>query len=113
MALGSPHNEWRLPKANPLEVRAVGLDEVLTRLWLRVTYENRRLIRRAGGASTIAELAARIARPDNPNFRGFADAPEAAAAWLRADLVKPLQRSPDHFSVARPLHALATRLRSS
>src|SRR5205085_1558968 len=43
MALKKPHNEWRLPQASTLDVRAVGLDELLTRLWLRVIAQNRPL----------------------------------------------------------------------
>lgn len=113
MALKSPHREWRVPQANPLDVRAVGLDELLTRLWLRVLHDNRPLIRRPGSIQTIAELANEMSRPNNQSFRGFSDVPAAAEVWLRADLVKPLRRYPQFFSVARPVHSLATRLRST
>jgi hypothetical protein len=113
MALKKPHNEWRLPQASPLDVRAVGLDELLTRLWLRVMSRNRPLIRRPGSVGTVGELANHLSRAGNPKFRGFAEAPAAAESWLRADLVKPLRRYPQYFSVARPVHGLATRIRSS
>jgi hypothetical protein len=113
MALKKPHNEWRLPQASPLDVRAVGLDELLTRLWLRIINDNRPLIRRPGSVGTVAELANHMSRPGSMKFRGFSEAPAAAETWLRADLVKPLRRYPQYFSVARPVHALATRVRSS
>ena len=35
----------------------------------------------------------------------------AAEAWLRADLVRMLRRKPEQFTVGRPVHALATRVR--
>jgi hypothetical protein len=113
LALKSPHKEWRVPQASILDARAVGLDELLARLWLRVLHENRPLIRRAVATQTISELANEMSRPNNHSFRGFVDVPAAAEAWLRADLVKPLRRSPQFFSVARPVHSVATRIRSS
>jgi hypothetical protein len=112
MTLKSPHKDWRLPLANVLDVRAVGLDQVLTRLWLRVLNDNRALMRRTGGMQTVAELVNEISRRGNSKFRGFPAAPEAAEAWLRADLVKTLKRYPERFAVARPVHGLATRVRN-
>jgi len=32
MALKSQHREWRLDQLNPIDVRAVGLDQMLTNL---------------------------------------------------------------------------------
>lgn len=67
---------------------------------------------RPNALQTVAELANEIERRSNEHFRGFDDAEGAAEAWLRADLVKTLRRSPDKFTVARPAHVLATRIRS-
>ena len=47
------------------------------------------------------------------HFEGFEDAPGAAEAWLRADLLRVLKRRPEQFAVARPVHGLATRLRGT
>ena len=44
MALKSPHRDWRLDLINPIDVRAIGLDQLLTRLWIRVIHENRPLV---------------------------------------------------------------------
>ena len=45
MALKTPHRDWRLEQINPMDVRAVGLDQVLTNLWLCVIYGTRPLVR--------------------------------------------------------------------
>ena len=112
MALKSPHNAWRLNIISPVDVRAVGLDQLLTRVWLRLLFDNRPLQARPNALQTVAELANEIERPSNEHFRGFAEAVGAAETWLRADLVKTLRRAPEKFTVARPVHALATRIRS-
>jgi hypothetical protein len=112
MALKSPHRNWRLETINPVDVRAVGLDQLLIRLWLRVLFENRPLLARPNALQKIAELAHEIERRSNESFRGFEDAEGAAETWLRADLVTTLRRTPETFTVARPVHALATRIRS-
>jgi hypothetical protein len=112
MALRSPHRDWRIPQINPLDVRAVDLDAVLTRLWLRIEHANRPLAARPSSNTKVSELANELEGRANENFRGFADSPGMAEAWLRADLVKTLRRKPDLFTVARPVHALATRIRS-
>ena len=112
MALKSQHREWKLGAINPLDVRAIGLDQLMIRLWLRVWFENRPLMARSNALQTVAELANEIERRSNEHFRGFGDAEGAAETWLRADLVKTLRRSPEKFTVARPAHLLATRIRS-
>jgi hypothetical protein len=112
MALKSPHRDWRLEAISPVDVRAIGLDQLLIRLWLRVLFENRPLLARPNAFQTVAELANEIERRSNDQFRGFDEAEGAAETWLRADLVKTLRRTPDRFTVARPVHALATRIRS-
>ncbi len=112
MALKAPHRDWRLATISPIDVRAVDLDAVLTRFWLRIAHANRPLVSRAGSATTIPELALELEQRSGSNFQGFAEHRGTAEAWLRADLVKTLRRQPDRFTVARPLHALATRVRS-
>lgn len=112
MALKSPHRDWRLDIINPIDVRAIGLDQLMTRLWLRVLHDNKPLLPRANVAQTISELANEIETGSDDRFRGFASHHGAAETWLRADLVKTLRRSPDKFTVARPVHALAARVRS-
>jgi hypothetical protein len=108
--LKSPHKDWRLPAVSVIEVRAVGLDQLLTQLWLRVKYGNHQVHPETRGFKTIAELANALER-QSESFRNFGNG--LADAWLRADLVKILKRKPDRFSVARPLHTLALRLRNS
>ena len=44
-------------------------------------------------------------------FVGFADVPGAAETWLRSDLLRVMKRRPEEFAVARPVHALAARVR--
>lgn len=112
MPLKAPHGDWRLPLISPLDVRAADLDAVLTRLWLRIEHGNRPLTGRVASNKTVAEFAMEIEAPTNHHFRNFTDHPGAAEAWLRADLIKTLKRKPDRSTVARPVHALATRLRS-
>jgi hypothetical protein len=113
MALKGQHREWRLAAISPIDVKAVDLDAVLTRLWLRIAHGNRPLISRPGTATTVSELAMELERRANDRFVGFSENPGTAEAWLRADLVNTLRRTPDQFTVARPVHALATRIRSS
>lgn len=112
MALKSPHRDWRLDLINPVDVRAIGLDQLMTRLWLRVLHGNRPLLPRSNVPQKVSELANEIESQASEKFRGFADNTGAAETWLRADLVRTLRRSPDKFTVARPVHALATRIRS-
>jgi hypothetical protein len=113
MALKGPHRDWRLPAISPIDVRAVDLDALLTRLWLRVLHRNQPLMPRPGAPTRVVELANDIERRTNDAFVGFSDEHGAAEAWLRADLVKTLRRTPDRFTVARPVHSLATRIRST
>lgn len=113
MALRSPHRDWRLELISPVDVRAVGLDQLLTRLWLRIMFKNKPLVPRANAHQTVAELAHVMERGPNQRFRGFKPSTGAAETWLRADLVKTLRRTPERFTVGRPVHALATRVRST
>jgi hypothetical protein len=113
MGLRSPHRDWRLDLISPVDVRAVGRDQLLTRLWLRILFKNKPLVTRSNAHQTVAELANVIERPSNQRFRGFSPGSGAAETWLRADLVKTLRRSPERFTVGRPVHALATRVRST
>jgi hypothetical protein len=112
MRLGSPHKDWRFDLISVMDVRAVGLDQLLTNLWLRVEYENRPFRKRGPGAQKVIELAHEMERRGNSRFRDFGDEPGVAEAWLRADLLRVFKRAPDEFSVARPLHALAARVRN-
>ena len=113
MALKRPHSDWRLEAVSPIDVRAVGLDQVLTQLWLRINNDNRPLMPRAGVPTRVVELANEMERRNNEQFVGFGENHGAAETWLRADLVRTLRRKPEIFTVARPVHLLATRVRSS
>jgi hypothetical protein len=95
-----------------MDVRAVGLDQLLTNLWLRVEYDNRLFRKRGSGAQRVVELAHEMERRGNDRFRQFGDEPGVAEAWLRADLLRVFKRAPEEFSVARPLHSLAARVRN-
>jgi hypothetical protein len=112
-ALKKPHNEFRLDMISPLDVRAIGLDSLLTQLWLRTLLGNRKPARRTLNYATIPELAREIERPENERFRGFDTDADATEGWIRADLVRPLRRDRLKYTVARPLHANAVRLRSN
>lgn len=112
MRLGSPHKEWRLDLISAMDVRAVGLDQLLTNLWLRIEHDNRPFRKRGAGAQRVVELAHEMERRGNESFREFADEPGVAEAWLRADLLRVFKRAPEEFSVARPLHSLAARVRN-
>ena len=112
MRLGSPHKDWRLDLISVMDVRAVGLDQLLTNLWLRVEHDNRQWRKRGSGAQRVVELAHQMERRGNDRFRDFVDEPGVAEAWLRADLLRVFKRAPEEFSVARPLHSLAARVRN-
>lgn len=111
MTLKSPHSDWRLPQVSVVDVRAVGLDPMLTRLWLRILFRNRPLASRVDGLQAVTEIAHMMERPGNEHFVGFGQT-EVAEAWLRSDLVKTLKRQPEKFTVARPVHDRAVRLRN-
>lgn len=111
MTLREPHSGWRLPQASVMDVKEVGLDQMLTRLWLRVLHENKFLAPRVDGHSSVTELAQLMERPGNEKFEGF-ERTGVAEAWLRSDLVKTLKRKPETFTVARPVHDGAIRLRN-
>lgn len=112
MTLKKPHNEWRLERINALDVKAVGLDQMLTQLWLRVLHGNKPITKMGGGFQAVVEVANEIERDSNHRFKDFAKHPGLAEAWLRADLLKTFKRDPNTFSVARPLHSTAARLRN-
>jgi hypothetical protein len=113
MALKSPHRDWRLEQINPIDVRAVGLDQLLTNLWLCVIHGTRPLVRLSTPVDSVVQIAERMEERSSERFQGFDEAPGAAETWLRADLLRVLKRYPERFSVARPVHDLATRLRGS
>lgn len=113
MALKSPHRDWRLGQINPIDVRAVGLDQLLTNLWLCVMHGARPLIRLATPFDSVVQLADLMEKRTAEHFDGFDDAPGAAETWLRSDLLRVLKRHPEQFAVARPVHGLAARLRGS
>ena len=112
-SISTPHSDFRLDLVSPIDVRAVGLDQLTTRLWMRLLLDNRPPARRTRDYATIAELAQEIERDGNEHFRGFADDSQATESWLRADLIRPLKREPTKYTVARPLHAHAVRLRGT
>ena len=113
MALKSPHRDWRLGMINPIDVRAVGLDQLLTNLWLCVVHGTRPLVRLSTPFDSVAQVAELMEKRTAEHFDGFDEAPGAAETWLRSDLLRVLKRHPEQFAVARPVHGLATRLRGS
>lgn len=112
MRLTSPHKDWRLDLISVMDVRAVGLDQLLTNLWLRVEYDNQAFRKRVSGTQRVVDLAHQMERRGNNSFQNFMEEPGVAEAWLRADLLRVFKRAPEEFSVARPLHDLATRVRN-
>jgi hypothetical protein len=112
MMLKGEHKEWRLPQVSVIDVRAVELEQLLTFLWLRVKHGNRPVIRMAGNQTmTIADLAAQMEAAEM-SFQGFRSLPGSSEGWLRADLVYTRKRNPDSFTVARPVHLDAARVRN-
>ncbi len=112
MRLTAPHKDWRLDLVSVMDVKAVGLDQILTNLWLRVEYENRKFRKPGIGVQRVVELAHEMERRGNDHFQDFVEEPGVAEAWLRADLLRVFKRAPEEFSVARPLHSLAARVRN-
>jgi hypothetical protein len=113
MSLPAAHTGWQLDQISVVNIKFVFLDQLLTKLWLRVLFDNRPLAPRVGGLQAVAELAQLIERA-NPDFKGFAGT-GVAETWLRSDLVKTLkvQKKLGMFSVARPLHDRAVRIRNA
>lgn len=122
MKIASPHKDWSLNLLAVPDVRAVTVDQLLTHLWLRVAYGNRPTTKPREPDKKVVDLAAKIESSMASKFSGFEHAPGAAEAWLRADLLRVIKRDrrairsssdpTDWFSVARPLHLPATRLRN-
>ena len=110
MALKTPHKEWRIARISAIDVKAVGLEQLLTNLWLRIMLENRPWTREGPAYRTIADLA-NLIEHQAAGFEGF-HAGGIAEAWLRADLCKVPKRKPAEFTVARPVHELAARIRN-
>jgi hypothetical protein len=111
--LNSPHKDWKLDLLGVPDARAFGVDELLTKLWMRIEYGNRPTTTRIVKYTRVEELAAEIQDPHNSAFIGFEPGTGVAEAWLRADLLRVFKRNKDEFSVARPLHLPATRLRNA
>ena len=113
MTLPPPHNAWTLDVLPVPLTQWIGTDEMLTQLWLRLAYSNKKTTRRESSRTKVVELA-NMLKGDSEHFHGFDDAgSEVAGAWLRADLVKTLKgKNREVFSVARPVHLPATRLRN-
>jgi hypothetical protein len=113
MNLKSPHKDWKLDLLAVPDARAVGVDQLLTQLWLRVANDNRPTTTAREPYKRVTELAAKIESIRmSPDFVGFEPGDGVAEAWLRADLLRVFKRSADEFAVARPLHLPATRLRN-
>jgi hypothetical protein len=110
--LKSPHKDWKIAALAVPDARAVGVDELLTQLWLRVAHDNRPTTTKREAYKRVAQIAALLENPRSTDFAGFEVGSEVADAWLRADLLHVLKRQPVEFSVARPLHLPATRLRN-
>jgi len=110
MALKSPHKDWRIERVSAIDVKAVGLDQLLTNLWLRILLGNRPWTREGPAYRTVADLA-NLIEHQAAGFVGFHEG-GIAEAWLRADLCKIPKRKPTEFTVARPVHELAARIRN-
>jgi hypothetical protein len=110
MTLPAPHRDWKLDQLPVPEVRAIGSDELMTQLWLRIAHDNKQTASKQPASGSITQLASEL--ESSESFDGFEVGSEVAETWLRADLVKVLRRSRDQYAVARPVHLLATRLRN-
>jgi hypothetical protein len=112
MTLASPHKDFKLDKVPVPDTRWIGSDEMLTQLWLRLQYSNRRTTHKETPRRLVAELAS-LLEGDSGHFQGFTSGTGVAETWIRADLVKIPKRYSDEFTVARPVHLPATRLRNA
>jgi hypothetical protein len=113
MTLKSPHKDWKIDQLAVPDARAVGIEQLITQLWLRIAYDNRPTATTSENYKRVAELAQKIESPlRTPDFVAFDTVHGVAGAWLRADLLKVFKRDRDQFAVARPLHLPATRLRN-
>lgn len=112
MTLASPHKDFKLDQLPVPETRWIGSDEMLTQLWLRLEYANRKTTHKETPRQRVAELAS-LLEGDSTHFQGFASGSGVAETWIRADLFKIPKRYPDEFTVARPVHLPATRLRNA
>ena len=113
MTLKSPHKDWKINILAVPDARAVGVDQLMTQLWLRVAYDNRTTTTTREPYRKVVQLAGKIeSSRRTPDFVGFEPGTGVAEAWLRADLLRVFKRDPDLFAVARPLHLPATRLRN-
>jgi hypothetical protein len=109
----SPRIDWKIDSLAVPDAKALGLDQLITQLWIRVAYDNKSVVRRKTSYSKVVELASKIEGSTwAPAFIGFEPGQGVAEAWLRADLLRVFKRQPDQFAVARPLHLPATRIRN-
>lgn len=114
MKLKSPHKDWKIDFLAVTDARAIVVDQLLTQLWLRVSYDNAPTATKREAYKEVSQLVRKIESPrQTPDFVGFTQGGGVAEAWLRADLLRVLKRSKAEFTVARPLHLPATRLRNA
>jgi hypothetical protein len=115
----TPRIDWKIDPLAVPDAKAIGLDQLITQLWMRIAYENKAVQRRKKSYTRVTELASKMEASDwAPAFVGFEPGQGVAEAWLRADLLRVLmkykkQKNTDLFAVARPLHLQATRLRNA
>src|SRR3954453_11490704 len=101
MTLKSPHKDWKIDQLAVPDARAIGIEQLITQLWLRVAYDNRPTTTTRENYKKVAQLAQKIESPRrSPDFVGFDPTTGVAEAWLRADLLKVFKRDREQFAVA-------------
>ncbi len=122
MTLKSPHSDFTLEQVLQPQVRWVYPANLMTQLWLRIAFENKQVKMDDTSFREIGQIASAMTSGSS-SFVGFESGDGIAEAWIRSDLVESLtkgatsrtakEEEKGDFSVARPLHLLATRLRNT
>lgn len=122
MTLKSPHSDFTLQQVLQPQVRWVYPANLMTQLWLRIAFGNKQVKVEDTSFREIGQIASAMTSGSS-RFVGFDSGDGIAEAWIRSDLVESLAKeatsesakeaNKGDFSVARPLHLLATRLRNT
>ena len=69
MTLKSPHKDWKLNQLAVPDARAVGIEQLITQLWLRVAYDNLPTTPTRETHKRVASSRRRSRAPATPGLR--------------------------------------------